>query len=241
MKVRNIILLAFLSSLLFTCKKDVTPQSPAPDPKLTFALKYEVDGQAVVADTIIYITDAGYPYSVVTLNYFLSQINLIKTDGTPVLVMDYQYASLKDAGTNSFTITSAPKGNYKGIRFNIGIDSVHNRTDGLPATTNNNNMIWPAFMGGGYHIMKLEGYFSDSSGTFGYSMHLGMNDYLVTVDLTKNFTISENDISLQLTMNLNEWFRNPQIYDFNVDGNYSMGNSSAMAKLSANGKDVFHF
>lgn len=42
-------------------------------------------------------------------------------------------------------------------------------------------------------------------------------------------------------MNLNEWFRNPFIYDFNIDGNYSMGSSAAMAKLKANGVDIFHF
>jgi uncharacterized protein YwgA len=40
-------------------------------------------------------------------------------------------------------------------------------------------------------------------------------------------------------MNINEWYANPAVYDFEVDGNYSMGLSAAMLKLSKNGKDVF--
>lgn len=229
-------------SVLSSCKKDDNSQKiSAATPKLSFQLKYEVDGQMVYTDTILYSTAAGYPYSIVTLYYYLSQISLIKSDGTPVLVKDYQYASFLDATTNFFSVYSPPKGSYSGIRFNIGIDAAHNVPDSLPANSDNNNMIWPLFMGGGFHFLKFEGKFSDSMGTYGFAMHLGKNQNLVTVILDKNFTIGDSDVLLGLTMNLNKWFQNPYNYDFIIDGNYSMSNPDAMTKLSVNGKDVFHF
>jgi hypothetical protein len=40
-------------------------------------------------------------------------------------------------------------------------------------------------------------------------------------------------------MNVAEWFKNPAIYDFNADGNYSMNSMAAMLKLKNNGTDVF--
>ncbi len=41
-------------------------------------------------------------------------------------------------------------------------------------------------------------------------------------------------------MNINEWYKNPEIYDFNTDGGYSMGNMMAMMKIAGNGADVFN-
>jgi hypothetical protein len=232
----SIVVIAFF----FSCKKEEVAM-PEKTGDIDFTLSYEADGQTIITDSIKYPIEAGYLISVVTLNFYLSEIKLIRSDGSSVLVKDYHYASLKDSSTNSFSGNQVLQGAYTGISFNIGIDSVHNIQDGLPNTTDNNNMIWPVPMGGGYHFMKFEGYFSDSTGSFGYAMHIGKNENLITVQLDTTFTISNNIVTLPLIMNLNEWFRNPYIYDFNVDGNYSMSSGPAMAKLKANGTDVFHF
>jgi hypothetical protein len=242
MKIRTLFLVAGMIVFFSACKKDDEAlPTPVPPNNLNFSLSYEVDGQAAVADTILYTTDAGYPYSVVSLRYYLSEITLIKSDGTPVAIKAYHYASLTDATTKTFSISAPPQGSYKGISFNIGIDSVHNVADGLPINNANIDMIWPEPMGGGYHFMKFEGYYTDSTGTYGYAMHLGNNANIVTIALDTNFTIGTGDLSMPLIMNLNEWFRNPAIYDFNIDGNYSMSSPAAMAKLTSNGHDVFHF
>lgn len=232
----SIVVIAFF----FSCKKE---EVAVPDKtgNVDFTINYEADGQPVYTDTIRYPIDAGYFISVVTLKYYLSEIKLIRSDGIVVPVKEYQYVSLKDSLTNRFTCGSILQGSYKGISFNIGVDSVHNVSDGLAITNDNIDMIWPIPMGGGYHFLKFEGYFTDSTGSFGYAMHIGKNENLINVQLDTNFTIGESVVNLPLIMNLNEWFRNPYIYDFNVDGNYSMSSSSAMAKLKANGVDVFHF
>ena len=100
-------------------------------------------------------------------------------------------------------------------------------------------MEWPVVMGGGYHFMMFEGHFIDSTGTPGFAMHLGTSASLCPVSIQQTLSIGQADKEIRLSMNINEWFRNPAIYDFNVDGNYIMGNVQAMSKLAANGVDVF--
>jgi hypothetical protein len=87
--------------------------------------------------------------------------------------------------------------------------------------------------------MKLEGLFHDCTSLFGFAMHLGNNPYVVPVTLNRSLPHNGTADTLRLNMNINEWFENPYIYDFNVDPNYSMGIDTAMMKLSRNGKDVF--
>ena len=43
-----------------------------------------------------------------------------------------------------------------------------------------------------------------------------------------------------MTMNVNEWFKNPNIYNFNTDGVFTMGDTILMKKLLQNGADVFY-
>jgi len=231
--------------LLAGCKKDNNP-TPPPDLKnaLTLNINYEVDGKALQMDTVLFVNDAGYHYSVSTLQYYLSDISLIKTDSSKINLLAYHYTDTS-AAKNVFTLTDVPMGDYIGICFNIGLDSTQNITGGLPAFSENQNMEWPVPMGGGYHFMKFEGNYLDYNNgdtLTGFLMHLGTNSCLVRENpLYKNFTINENHIILNLAMNLNEWFRNPSVYDFDMDGNRTMSNMMAMQKLAANGVDVFHY
>jgi hypothetical protein len=240
----SFVLTVVLTMMIFvSCKKDSTNygEPQAVNHSLAFNIRYEVDGQPLIFDSLLYINDAGNHYKVSSLVYFLSRISLIKPDSSSVLLSDYNYLDASVPSLNQFSISNPPLGNYIGIGFNIGIDSVHNITGGLPNTIENDNMEWPDLMGGGYHIMKFEGYFEDGGNQYGFAMHLGTNACIVPVRLYKQIAITTNNYSLPLTMNLNEWFRTPSIYDFNLDGNYTMGNMPLMLKLSANGKDAFHF
>lgn len=202
---------------------------------------YRFDAGALVTDTIGYTNAAGFRISITRLQFYLSDFKLLKTDGSTYPINQAYYFDAKNPSFNAITLKDIPVGNYTGITFYVGLDSVLNKPLGLPATVENNNMEWP--MGnGGYHFMKMEGYFVDSNVTQqGYTMHLGENANLVPVSLpNKPFTIGALAANIQLKMNVNEWYKNPTIYDFNKDGNFSMGNAAAMAKLKLNGSDVFN-
>jgi hypothetical protein len=234
----------FLASmaLITSCSKDDDDDNAPVAPKDEFVfinLNYEVDGQALLFDTIIYTNDAGSQYGVSRMLYYVSQVSLIKPDSSLLQIKNYQYVDARNSGTNQIAVKNVIKGSYIGLRFNIGLDSAQNITNALPLTTENLNMEWPVPMGGGYHFMKFEGHASDSTGNYGFAMHLGLNAYLVQCTVFAPIQVSSGDTNIDLVMNLNEWFRNPEIYDFNVDGNYSMGVMSAMLKLKNNGTDVF--
>ncbi len=227
-------------SFLYSCKKDEEDVVPVEGQNaLIIDLGYEVDGQQLAFDTLLYTNDAGSNYGVSRMWYYLSKIYLIKSDSSTVFLKDYIFVDAKSASTNQLKLSAVPIGNYIGMKFNIGLDSAQNITGALPVTTENLNMEWPVQMGGGYHFMKYEGHASDSTGDYGFAMHLGLDAYLVKCAVWSPVVIGAGTTNIRLVMNLNEWFRNPEIYDFNVDGNYSMGVMSAMIKLSQNGTDVF--
>ncbi|MBA3900642.1 MAG: hypothetical protein H0X62_10600, partial [Bacteroidetes bacterium] len=97
----------------------------------------------------------------------------------------------------------------------------------------------PEQMGGGYHFLKLEGRFQADNKVLGYAIHLGNNENLVNCKVLHSFDVKLKYQEVNMEMNLNEWYRNPNVYDFNKDGNYSMSLMPAMKKISENGATVF--
>ncbi|MBL7892261.1 MAG: hypothetical protein JNL63_06505 [Bacteroidia bacterium] len=230
--------------LCISCKKEKQPDiAPTPDVQgIELSVSYKVDADIFMTNHFMYKTQAGYDYSITKMVYYLSQISLIKADSSLYLLKDYHYVDAVTSQTNQLTLKNIHAGNYIGLKFNIGLDSLHNVSDTLPATAENINMKWPVMMGGGYHFLKLEGYYKDTSGSYGYNIHLGTNSCLTPVKLYKSITISTNTKTpVSIVMNINEWFRNPHVFDFNVDGSYIMGNAAAMKKIAENGIDVFSF
>ncbi len=244
--MKSISILIVGSLLAFSsCKKEET-LTPADThtvtTSLTIDIGYMVDGSPITFDTIIYTNQAGNNYSVTRLQYYISNIKLIKTDGTKIGLPGIYYVDSRILEKNKINFANPLEGNYSGIEFLIGLDSSSNISGSLPNTLENLGMAWPEPMGGGYHFMKMEGYFINGSSSFGYAMHLGNNGYTVSANAqNKLFQIlhdKANTVSIQ--MNINDWYKNPHIYDFNIDGNYSMGNIAAMTKLAENGVDVFN-
>jgi len=199
---------------------------------------YRFDAADFRADTIMYTNAAGYTISISKLQFYLSNIKLIKNDGSFYAMDQVLYFDAKKTSFSSALLADIPAGNYSGISFLIGLDSLKNKQYGLPSTVENNNMEWPM---GGYHFLKMEGYFLDSAKTYGYAMHLGENGNAVSVTLTNRpFVIGAETTTLALKMNINEWYKNPAIYNFRIDGDYSMNSQAAMAKLKSNGSDIFN-
>lgn len=243
---QRLIYVLFFGLFFASCKKKSASEIAVPDPaaqnSLNIQISYQVDGNALQFDQLEYISLAKYPYSVSKLNYYLSQLSLIKADSSLLRIKNYFYVDAQDPETNDVQFNAVPAGNYVGLCFNIGLDSSQNKNNALEPLVENINMQWPEPMGGGYHFLKLEGYFSDSSKTHGYAMHLGTNACLVKIKLLKAILVKEAENSdLKLRMDLSEWFRNPNTFDFVKDGNYIMGNAAAMKKVADNGKDVFKF
>ena len=236
MFLRVLVFITLSMFLLAGCKKNETQTGT-----LQINLSYKVDNRALQFDTVAYTCDAGYTYEVTRLNYYLSNFVFTKSDGSQYQSDKVFYVDASQVAENTLMFGNFAAGNCTGVNFVLGLDSAHNISDLLPATTENINMLWPGIMGDGYHFMKLEGHYNDTSGTVGFAMHLGRNNNRVHIQINRSINITGNSTTnTNLIMNINEWFRNPALYDFKTDGSYSMSNDSAMHKLCTNGTDIFN-
>ena len=98
--------------------------------------------------------------------------------------------------------------------------------------------------------MKLNGKYLDSEDHLApRAIHLGIGQNEDCTEFYQNYFIVELPIKftakantknqLDLTMVIDNWFRNPHTIDFNEFGSHIMQNQAAQRFLKDNGKDVF--
>lgn len=229
-------IILFLSGPLWRCQPE---KINTPVGNVNFSINYKVGSKNCILDSLMYVNAAGNAFDVHHLEYYISDLVLIGADGSRITRNDIFYINLRDPLSNQITVSNVALKQYTGLRFLIGLNADTNRTGVLPPLHHNLNMFWPDPMGGGYHFLKFEGHFLDSTNNLlGYALHLGTNTCLVNVIINQDFTLSEPNSIMTLTMDLSEWFYNPYTYDLNASS-YIMGNQEAMKKIAANGTNVF--
>ena len=221
---------------------------------------YEINGMPLVTDTLCYVNETGNTFLITEIQWFLSNLELKNEAGnwTPLL----QRNLLDTAGINrvfymdthipesqALHTQSLPIGHYTALRFTFGLDETDNQT-GLFTDPPESEMFWPDMLGGGYHYMKLNGKYLDSEGRLApMAIHLGIGQNEDCTEFYQNYFIVEIPIDfnvkantenqLDLTMVIDNWFRNPHTIDFEEFGSHIMQNQTAQRLLSGNGKDVF--
>jgi hypothetical protein len=230
--MKHFITLALVTLLFTSCKKEEIKFS---DFKLH--VDYKVSGVPLNYNQFTYLNAAGNTYEVTTLKYYLSGFVFHKSDGTEFTSDEVFY--LDAANNTTLSFNDMLIGDYSGLTFVLGLLPEVNVTGGLPSTAENNNMEWPDMMGGGYHFMKFEGNYLDSASIqHGFAIHLGTNAALVNIALTHDMKLAESEESMNLVMDLNEWFQNPSVFDLDSIS-YTMSNAAAQAIIVANGADIF--
>ena len=122
-----------------------------------------VGSSDLTLNTGTYQNGSGESFSVTKLNYFVSNIRLRKEDGSEYVVpQDSSYFLIQEDHPASQTITlnKVPAGNYTGLTFLIGVDSLRSAADlvkrtGILDPGLNNGMYWD--WNSGYIFLKLEG------------------------------------------------------------------------------------
>ncbi len=223
---------------------------------------YEVNGEALVTDTLCYTNEVGNPFLITEIQWFLSNIQLLNqegewhtlrqreaTDSVAELTEQIFYIDTDIPESQVLQGKKIPVGHYTALRFTFGLDETDNET-GLFNNPPESDMFWPDMLGGGYHYMKLNGKYAGGEGRLKpLAIHLGIGqnedltqfyqNYFI-VELPINFNVKANtENHLDLTMVVDNWFRNPNTIDFNEFGSGIMQNQSAQRLLNGNGKDVF--
>lgn len=243
MKTRPQLFVLALFFALFACGK------PTSEGDVDILVTHEVNGQALVTDSLCYVNEAGNHYLVNEVQWFLSNLQI-----------QDEKAEWHELGTAFYIDTDIPEsqllesiplpvGNYVKIHFVFGFNADDNQT-GRFTNPPESEMFWPDELGGGYHYMKLNGkYLNADSLLAPLAIHLGTGqnaeltsfyDNSFVVELPLDFAVTEGrNNRLNLVMNIENWFRNPNTYDFSVYGSAIMQNQEAQALLQQNGHDVF--
>lgn len=242
-KAGGVVLVALtglISILTWTaCTSDVVQGT------LQLKLEESVGAEELTFDNLIYESLAGHAYSVVTLRYYLSRVQIRSKAGALLDLADVIYYDARDADNMVLSIKDIPNGEYTSLEFIFGLDEVMNVDGGLENTLQNINMEWPIPGDQGYHYMKFEGkydmYHTDTIRSF--NLHLGatggnQNYFHVTLPLS-SLVIDGNTWEITLSMDVNEWLQNPNMYDFETYGPAIMMNQNAQEVLKANGTTIF--
>jgi len=210
---------------------------------------YTANGQPLMLDSLCYTNEAGNRFMVNEIQWFISKVALISEQGDEYSLGKVFYFDTNLPETQIIATSSIPCQKYTSMRFTFGLDQEDNVT-GLFPDPPENNMFWPDHLGGGYHYMKLNGwYLNPNDSLIPMNIHLGIGqneDQSVfyqnyfTVELPLDLNLEEGATNvIHLNMNIDNWFRNPHTYDINVLGGAIMQNQEAQQILKENGHDVF--
>ncbi|MDD3877391.1 MAG: hypothetical protein PHT69_12285 [Bacteroidales bacterium] len=257
--MKNIFTTAVLLSILIcACKKEKPIDNNQPDTygKIEFKFFHKVDGLPLVTDTLKYINEAGNLYEVNEIQYFISDVVLHRADGSFYNINQWQdihYVDTDIPATQTWNVfDKIPDGNYSGISFTFGINAQKNQSF-MFVNPPESFMFWPDVLGGGYHYMKLNGKWQDPQQQIRFfNFHLGIGQIYGAQDTiyvhnhfqvnlpNSAFTLADKETkTIGIIMNIENWFKSPNIYDHNFWGGDIMENQDAMQAASENGHDVF--
>ena len=212
MKLFSKLLLVTISSgmLLGSGQKEGLNDPYQQQAPVSIQFNHVIGGQKLVLDKQNYSNAAGEQFNISTLQYFVSNIRLRRTDGSEyVLKQDSSYFLVNEGNPASHSVRfKAPAGDYNRVTFVLGIDSVRNTMDiskrtGVldPSNAMDNGMYWG--WNSGYIFFKMEGTSPqakvDPTGHRKYRYHIGgfggykaptiNNIKSVSLDLTKGGTV----------------------------------------------------
>ncbi|MCB9034299.1 MAG: hypothetical protein H6553_10710 [Chitinophagales bacterium] len=156
----NIII--FLSVLLMSACSKEEDISTTTTGSFQVVLENVVGDDALVLNNESYVNANGDTFTVTKFNYYISNIQLIKEDGAfYTYPKDSSFFLVKadDAASKEIVLNNIPTGNYKGIKFVLGIDSLTNTDKPIEERTGvlsgSEGMYW--VWNSGYIFLKIEG------------------------------------------------------------------------------------
>ncbi len=171
-------------------------------------------GSAAAAYAVDFQTADGRKFNLSDFRYYISNIVLIKDDGTELPLTDK--VLLVNPSEQDYDLGSVPTGEYKGFKFMIGLDSLTNHADPTthaatsPLSIQSPPIHWS--WNSGYIFFKVEG-MVDSTAAGGqnpnkeFFYHIGLDALKRNIDFsTSAFSVSadettmENEIALELDL-----------------------------------------
>ena len=212
------------------------PTPTAANGTIAFHFHTNVDTVEVADYDSINVMSTGRKITVHKAQLYLSGIQLVKLDGSTVDVSGV--IVLKKQEEEVYTLGSVPSGNYKSVKFNVGLSGTTNAaTPAVSDSTLNTPPMWFGVTAqpSGFVFVNFQGTIDTTTAGNGtisqmqpYSYKIGTNMNLKSVTLPdQNYTVSPNNIQfVHMVIDYNMLFTGVQL---NVSSNLTMNTTSANA------------
>jgi hypothetical protein len=238
--------LLFLLLGLFVASCDDDDAGPTATVNLNF--KATFDGEPLVFTLENYTYPDGRLIKFTRLNFFVSNVALLKETGGEAEVLDIDFVDFSDNSTlaeaeTPITLSSdkVPAGTYKGIRIGIGVpasmnnSSAKTRPAGHPLRDNYNSEFWSDW--DSFIFLKSEGNYDangsgiDGNGDNGFGHHPGTDELYLSLVFNESIVLEEGkafDFNFQLDA-LKLYVKDGIPLDLNVEDNLDTQSPSDLA------------
>ncbi|MCF8304530.1 MAG: hypothetical protein K9I94_14750 [Bacteroidales bacterium] len=268
MKFRIVVLFSVAIILFAACSKSHKAKI-VESGNIVLNFNHKIVNKPIWYDTLIYVNEAGNPYLINEIQYFISEVALFDQNGDSVAINQWKDIHYVDTDIKTTwrweVFDKIPARTYNMIKFTFGLNEEKNQSYRF-VNPPENNMFWPEYLGGGYHYLKLNGKWlpEGEEREMPFDFHLGIgqiyeddttysdttydipaikefvhNYFTVELD-QKQFTINRNESTkVEIVMNVERWFTGPNVFNFDVWKGYIMQNQQAMEIARENGHNVF--
>lgn len=249
---KTICVCALILGLLYACNDDETSNTTETSSTIRLQMEHTWDDAPITNtdfNTLKFTNANGETMSITKLRYLMSNVTFTKATGESITLEGYELIDvINNANLNTESLGRIPNGSYSNVAFTFGFNNADNYNNNYQDL---NAVLWnvPDILGGGYHYMQLEGKFiNNASAEQGYAYHAiravdntgdaqKFQDTFFQVNLgAMDIT---NDTTLNVEMNVAEWFKTPNTWDLNLLNTMLMPNFNAQILMHQNGQNAF--
>lgn len=238
--------MAILTIAITACRKKPDPVTiTSLGPELSLKFVNTIDDQPLTLKQN-YLNANGDTFYITSYKYYISNIRLTDENGREYVENEsYYLIDEKKSESKNILLADIPNGNWKTIKFLIGVDSIRNvagsQTGALDPL---NGMFWD--WNTGYIMAALEGS-SPQAGPFPNNLAFHLGGYYGPKSVLKWIempipggivTDSNFKRTIFIQSDVNEWFKTPLIIDFSQMSNVSQPGTGANT-LATNYADMF--
>ena len=250
--MKKIATLIALFLTLAACSEDVDDNAVAEtNANVSFKFTHNWNDQLLDSsnfENLDLTNENGEVINIDRVRYLISRIELINTDNNLSYVFDgYKFTDLSNEDTYDFSPETnvVPLGNYQ-LKFIWGFNEQDNINGAYP-DLNTASWNWPDMLGGGYHFLQFDGMYNvNTTNPAPFNYHNGtarvsegvFEQNFATITFSESFTIS-NNATIEVKMNIAQFFTNPNTWDLNVLDTPLMPNYTAQKMMQENVLSVF--
>lgn len=217
--IYSISILFLCTSVFSSCnnKKDHPEDLPAPAGTFMFHLHTYIEDNEVDLYNIPYSTHEGRSISLNLAQLYISDVEIVKLDGSVYTFPNTKL--LKVLNTDTYLIGEAPSGNYKALRFKVGLSPDMNTPNPISPT---DSVMWLSKTpDDGYCFLNVRGKIDTSenldAAMVPFAYRIGTSTHYIQVNMpARAFSITGGEVQYaHLIADYNRLFRGIKLNDNN--------------------------